>query len=200
MTSSTATTNRKPYLLLTPLSPPSHNHSQAHAVMQQQTTAQPTTKTRRNKKHIHAKQCAAKKIGNWRMQATPGNFSIMNMARARCALKLDYLCNNTSRTMLKLKQQMHWWRSTENWHPITQSTHTEENTSSTGAGITVSEASYHFPRKEVTLPMCHRCPPPCKVSCLSTTTRHMSEATSTQVHTTIWQLKEIGRASCRERV
>ena len=93
--------------------------------------------------------------------------------------------------MLKLKQQMHWWRSTENWHPITQSTHTQENTSSTGAGITVSEASYHFPRKEVMLPMCHRCPPPCKVSCLSTTTRHMSEATSTQVHTTIWQLKDL---------
>ena len=39
--------------------------------------------------------------------------------------------------------------------------------------------------------MCHRCPPPCKVSCLSTTTRHMSEATSTQVHTTIWQLKDL---------
>ena len=55
----------------------------------------------------------------------------------------------------------------------------------------MSEASYHFPRKEVMLPMCHRCPPPCKVSCLSTTTRHMSEATSTQVHTTIWQLKDL---------
>jgi len=62
MTSSTATTNRKPYLLLTPLSPPSHNHSQAHAVMQQQTTAQPTTKTR-NKTFtqnnvLPKKQCA----------------------------------------------------------------------------------------------------------------------------------------------
>ena len=83
MTSSTATTNRKPYLLLTPLSPPSHNHSQAHAVMQQQTTAQPTTKTRRKKKHSRKTMCCQK---NMQLTHASNTWELLNHEHGSSAL------------------------------------------------------------------------------------------------------------------